>query len=109
LLTKIRYREIQKHVFILRSEARNLFIVIEKSSIELAKEGDLIGLKDCRALVKNLHITLPRELRDMVYDHLLDSLKGQIVRRKLYNKPRADSEWGYCCLTPRLKLVDDPS
>jgi hypothetical protein len=39
---------------------------MEKSSIELAKEADLIRLKDCQALVKKLRTTLPQELRDMI-------------------------------------------
>ncbi|KAF2823816.1 hypothetical protein CC86DRAFT_372020 [Ophiobolus disseminans] len=77
-------RQIHQQINKLLDEAEIAKAEIEAKETELNAELDKVGRHRCRDLCALLHATLPRELRDMIYDYLLHPASEVSIKRRSY-------------------------
>ena len=82
MLKERRRRKIHEQILLLTREAKAASAEILDKDSELLAEARTVEQQDRLALCTKLYGTLPRELRDMVYDYVLGAARDEVVSRK---------------------------
>lgn len=82
LLTCSRRQQIRARIKELLPEVETAYAEIVNLGDELDREAEEHGRRACRVICKAISARLPREVRDMIYDHLMDSDKEIYIQRR---------------------------
>ena len=93
-LSECRRRKIHEQIHLLHQEAKAVSADVRDKELKLRAEADAIGQQARLELCTELHATLPRELRDMVYDYILGPVGDEAIIDRFVEK---QSENGSKC------------
>jgi hypothetical protein len=79
LLSAHRRRKIHEQILVLMKEGKAASVEVRGTDLSLLAEAKFIEQQERRSLCTELHGALPRELRDMIYDYVLDTTAGEFI------------------------------
>jgi hypothetical protein len=79
LISAHRRRKIHEQILVLMKEGKAASVEVRGTDLSLLAEAKFIEQQERRSLCTELHGALPRELRDMIYDYVLDTTAGEFI------------------------------